>query len=59
VVTILCPHFARPVSATRNGATDKLVDCVAKDECASVTTDERGVTVTVRPSACPVFRQPG
>ena len=55
-VTILCPHFERPVTATRNGANERLVDCRDRNECVSVTTDERGVTVTVYPQACPVFR---
>jgi hypothetical protein len=58
VVSILCPHFERPVDAVRNTATERLVDCRDKELCATVTTDERGVTITVRPSACPVFRQP-
>jgi hypothetical protein len=57
VVSILCPHFERPVEAVRNTATDGLVDCREKDACATVTTDERGVTVVVRPSECPVFRR--
>lgn len=56
-VTIVCPHFARPVVATRNAMNDKLVDCSDKDACVTVTTDERGVAVEVRPAACPVFRK--
>jgi hypothetical protein len=56
VVTILCPHFQEPVEATRNGVTERLVDCRDKAECATVTTDEHGVTITIRPKECPVFR---
>jgi hypothetical protein len=59
VVTILCPHFERPVAATRNATTERLVDCASKSECVTVTTDERGVTIEVRPQECPVFRRPG
>jgi hypothetical protein len=57
VVTVMCPHFERPVRATQNAATERLVDCTAKTECASVTTDERGITVSVYPQGCPVFRR--
>lgn len=55
-MTIVCPHFARPVVATRNAVNEKLVDCADKDQCVTVTTDERGVSIEVRPGACPVFR---
>ncbi len=57
VVTVLCPHFERPVRATRNVATERLVDCASKTECATVNADEHGVTVTVYPQGCPVFRR--
>ena len=55
-VSILCPHFGRPVTAQRNEATDGLVDCSDKDACAQVTVTASGATVTVRPKDCPVFR---
>ena len=57
-VTVLCPHFGRPVVATRNGMNEKLVDCDSKTECVSIRADERGVAIDVYPAACPVFRQP-
>jgi hypothetical protein len=59
VVAILCPHFGTPVEATRNTANDLLVDCRAKDTCATTSVDEHGVTIVVRPSGCPVFRRDG
>jgi hypothetical protein len=55
-VSILCPHFGRPVTAQRNEANERLVDCSDKDACAEVTVTEGGATVTVRPTGCPVFR---
>jgi hypothetical protein len=58
-ITILCPHFARPVVATRNAVNEKLVDCDDKQACVTVRGDERGTTVEVYPPACPVFRQDG
>jgi hypothetical protein len=57
VVTVLCPHFERPVRATQNAATERLVDCADKEACVEVTTDEEGTSVRVYPSACPVFRR--
>jgi hypothetical protein len=57
VVTILCPHFERPVRATQNGTTEQLVDCDSKDSCAHEERDPTsGVVLTIRPAACPVFR---
>jgi hypothetical protein len=56
-VVVLCPHFQRPVEAVRNAMNDRLVDCGSKDECKTVQTDEAGLTVTVYPPACPVFRR--
>jgi hypothetical protein len=58
-VSILCAHFERPVVATRNAVNDKLVDCRDKDQCATVTVDERGVEVRVYPRGCAVFRERG
>jgi len=45
-----CPHFDRPITATLNQATEKLVDCSDKDKC-----HEPGQEY---PPACPVFRRP-
>jgi hypothetical protein len=56
-VMVLCPHFQRPVEAVRNSMNERLVDCSSKTECRTVETDEAGVTVTVYPPACPVFRR--
>ena len=55
-VQILCPHFARPVAAQRNEATERLVDCAEKDACAEAKVTASGATVVVRPPTCPVFR---
>jgi nitrite reductase/ring-hydroxylating ferredoxin subunit len=51
-INVLCPHFERPVSAQRNEATGRFVDCAAKAECVKV---EEGTTVVVYPVGCPVF----
>jgi hypothetical protein len=55
-VMVFCPHFERPVAASRNQAVDRLVDCTAKDSCARQEADAQGFTVTVYPTGCPVFR---
>ena len=55
-VSILCPHFERPVAAQRNQANDRLVDCADKDHCVSVEVTASGAQVDVRPHTCPVFR---
>jgi hypothetical protein len=55
-VQVLCPHFQRPVHAQRNQATDTLVDCESKDECATSVTTDAGAAIVVYPRGCPVFR---
>jgi hypothetical protein len=55
-VSILCPHFGRPVAAQRNQANDRLVDCADKEGCVSVEVTASGAQVSVRPHTCPVFR---
>jgi hypothetical protein len=57
VVIVLCPHFQKPVRATRNQAIDRLVDCESKDECVTRSTDERGAERREYPFGCPVFRR--
>ena len=57
VVTVFCPHFERPVGASRNAATERLVDCTAKRDCVREVTD--GVVAATYPAGCPVFRLPG
>ncbi len=59
VVTVFCPHFERPVSASRNAVNERLVDCTSKRECVRESQDERGVVVATYPVGCPVFRTPG
>ena len=39
-----------------NTAVERLVDCREKDSCATTTEGQDGVTITVRPAGCPVFR---
>ncbi len=56
VVQVLCPHFARPVQARRNEVTERLVDCDEKSLCATQQTSPSGLTLTVYPRTCPVFR---
>ena len=55
-VVVLCPHFERPVQATRNVVSERLVDCASKQECVTVSESASGVKVSVYPSGCPVFR---
>jgi hypothetical protein len=57
-VTVLCPHFERPVLASRDTQADRLVDCRAKTECVKHETGEDGVTIAIYPGECPVFRRP-
>ncbi len=59
VVMVFCPHFERPVVATRNQTNERLVDCTSKRECSTDATDERGGVRTIYPAGCPVFRVPG
>jgi len=56
-VQVFCPHFARPVVAQRNEATERLVDCADKTQCATQETTASGVTVAIYPKECPVFRR--
>jgi len=58
-VTVLCPHFERPVLAKRDEVSERLVDCTSKQECVTHQTGEAGVTVAVYPQGCPVFRARG
>jgi hypothetical protein len=55
-VVVLCPHFQRPVEATRNTMNERLIDCTEKDACRTL--EERdGTTVVIYPQGCPVFRR--
>jgi len=61
-VVVHCPHFARPVTATRNLATDRLVACSDSGLCC-VSTGELGDWQSSEPRdhdrpfprGCPVF----
>lgn len=55
-VTVHCPHFARPVQAQRNTATDRLVWCRDAAQCrdpAAPASD--GEPARPYPHGCPVF----
>lgn len=58
-VTVHCPHFHRPVSATRNIAGDpdfgRLVDCDEKDACRGAAEATQGEHARPYPHGCPVF----
>ena len=56
-VTIHCPHFNRPVTATRNAAVDRLCDCNEKDACRTSSNGirEAGEHDRPFPHGCPVF----
>jgi hypothetical protein len=58
-VTVLCPHFERPVLAKRDEVSERLVDCASKQECVKHQDNDSGVTVAVYPTGCPVFRVRG
>ena len=61
-VTVHCPHFARPVTATRNAVIDRLVACDESDACRDPApppgTAPNGFDVPQArpfPRGCPVF----
>jgi hypothetical protein len=54
-VTVHCPHFNRPVAATRNAAIDRLCDCSEKDACRAPSSREAGEHDRPYPRGCPVF----
>jgi len=55
-VVVHCPHFGRPVTATRNLAIDKLVACSDSELCRDA---NHGSTAPEHarpfPRGCPVF----
>ena len=53
---VLCPHFQRPVEATRNQMNERLIDCAEKQACRTVE-EREALTVVVYPEGCPVFRR--
>jgi hypothetical protein len=55
-VIVHCPHFGRPVAATRNDATDRLVACADADKCRDAHPDTpAGEHDRPYPRGCPVF----
>ncbi len=55
-VVVHCPHFGRPVSATRNLAIDKLVACADSELCRDPSAPSTPPEHTrVYPRGCPVF----
>jgi hypothetical protein len=63
-VVVHCPHFGRPVTATRNLAIDRLVACSDSELCresapagatADRTSGERHESDRPYPRGCPVF----
>jgi hypothetical protein len=56
VVVVHCPHFGRPVNATRNLAIDKLVACSDSDKCREPgPPGSPGEHERPFPRGCPVF----
>jgi hypothetical protein len=56
VVAVHCPHFGRPVNATRNEAIDKLVACADSDKCREPSPPAAaGEHERPFPRGCPVF----
>lgn len=55
-VAVYCPHFKRPVEATRNEAIDRLVGCADSERCRDHEAAPEG-TEHRRPfpAGCPVF----
>lgn len=58
-VSVHCPHFRRPVAATRNAAIDRLVACDESEACRDPNAVPDGATAHARPfpRGCPVFPQ--
>jgi hypothetical protein len=56
-VIVHCPHFGRPVTATRNEAIDRLVACSDSDKCRdpAPATGGPGEHERPYPRGCPVF----
>jgi hypothetical protein len=55
-VAVYCPHFQRPVEATRNEAIDRLVACSDSDRCRSrEPAAHGGEHERPFPRGCPVF----
>jgi hypothetical protein len=58
-VTVHCPHFNRPVLATKNAAISgdggRLCDCQEKDVCRAPASREAGEHERPYPHGCPVF----
>jgi hypothetical protein len=55
-VTVHCPHFARPVAATRNLAIDRLVACEESEACREPAPATDGESpARPFPRGCPVF----
>jgi hypothetical protein len=55
-VAVHCPHFARTVTATKNTAIDRLVDCAEKDACRDPNPESDGrEAARPYPHGCPVF----
>jgi hypothetical protein len=49
---VVCPHFRRPVTATRNQAIDRLVACDESSACRDPAPAE---PARPYPQGCPVF----
>jgi hypothetical protein len=55
-VVVHCPHFKRPVTATRNQAIDRLVACSDSDRCRDpAPVEELPEHARPFPHGCPVF----
>ncbi|HEY2903014.1 MAG TPA: hypothetical protein VGL59_20700 [Polyangia bacterium] len=55
-VVVFCPHFSRPVTATRNLAIDRLVACEDSEKCRDhAAVAEGNEHARPYPHACPVF----
>ena len=55
-VAVYCPHFKRPVEATRNLAIDRLVSCAESEACRDgAPAEELPEHQRPYPRGCPVF----
>jgi hypothetical protein len=55
-VAVFCPHFKRPVEATRNLAIDRLVACADSESCRDpAPAEELPEHRRPFPHGCPVF----
>ena len=54
-VSVYCPHHKRAVTATRNGAIERLVACDENESCRAPSDPAAGEHERPFPRGCPVY----